>query len=83
MTALDVADGDGGEGHGAADFACIDNAGKIIQSMQRGAIYILRRRVDLARNFMLGKGSKRCIKLLAAWLLQGAAPYNYHFPQQN
>ncbi|WP_321858904.1 hypothetical protein [Burkholderia cenocepacia] len=46
-------------------------------------IAVLYKAVDLKRNFIRGTGAERCIKLLAAWLLRSAAPYNCRFPEQN
>ncbi|WP_216353629.1 hypothetical protein, partial [Burkholderia cenocepacia] len=86
VTALDVADGDGGrghEGHGAAGFASNGRTRKIIHLTRICAKFIPQWLIDMARNFTFRKGSSRCIKLLAAWLLQRAAPYNCRLPQQN
>ncbi|MGU8083601.1 MULTISPECIES: hypothetical protein [Burkholderia] len=83
MTALDVADGDGGADHEGASPAVFQQTRKMIGFSQHSATAISRNAIDLARNFILAKGAERCIKLLAAWLLRPAAPYNCRFPEQN
>jgi hypothetical protein len=83
MTALDVADGNGSAGHERRIPADFSDERRVLGTLRHFTIVVLWNGLDLTGNFILGKGAERCIKLLAAWLLRGAATYNCGFPEQN
>ncbi|MEF9504640.1 hypothetical protein OWS73_23470 [Burkholderia sp. 1B3(2022)] len=83
MAALNVADGEGWGGHERRILQVSRIKEERSPDDSISGIVVLREAIDLKRNFVIGKGAERCIKLLAAWLLRGAAPYNCRFPEQN
>ncbi len=83
MAALDVADGDGGMGHG---FVRVRGQAYGSKSSSPKAT----RKFSSDTNkfttpvFLASRtGCHRCFKLLAAWLLRPGASYNLPFPREN